>query len=187
MKWPLVPFGVIPLLLVEAVIESFQPFNTKGGAATSTLLMISELNNADKHRLIQIGAFRSGNVGRRVEIRGYLYRNRPPPGLTFMEVNDLTEFQQGAFPTDGGAFGRVHRSVIERWPDISHMPVTSDFVFAEGCDAVKGLPLVELLRAMIRHYEHIVARSFLDAFAPYPEEWSETTIGPLDDKSELSR
>ena len=144
----------------EALIESLQPFNTEGGATTSTLLMISELNNADKHRLIQIGAYRAGNVGRRVEIRGYLYRNRPPTGLTFKEVNDLTEFQQGAFLVDGGVFGKVHRSVIERWPDISYMPVTSDFVFSEGCDAVKGLPVLDLLGAMIRHCEHIVARRF---------------------------
>ena len=166
----------------EAVIESLQTFNTEGGAATSTLLMISELNNADKHRLIQIGAYRAGNVGRRIEIRGYLYRNRPPPGLTFKEVNNLTEFQQGAFLVEGGVFGKVHRTVIERWPDIAYLPVTADYAFSKGCDAVKGLPVLDLLRAMIRHCEDIVARRFLDAFAPYPEEWSRSTISPTQDR-----
>ncbi len=162
----------------EEVIERTQPFHWGGEA--STLWALHELNNTDKHRALQLVAAQSGTTQSPVNIRGYMFGALPPAGLSFAEINEHTRFEQGAYLFPGNRVGALHESIIEIWPDIKYVPIATEVCFRDGCDLLKGRPVLKSLDDMGHHVANIVLGRFRDVFHPYPEAWGLGDLPPPD-------
>lgn len=130
----------------QAYIERLQPYKRGRGGQSNPLWLLSQINNADKHRLIQVVAAKWG-AGPSVAGTGtgdtFDY---PFMGLRRRILNHGAKF--------GEAAPGVHVS-----SDVYPL-----LVFWNGCDAVKGKPVVFLLSRIAEHVSQIV-ESFAPEFA----------------------
>lgn len=155
----------------EARIEALQPYNCPTDPSDSTLWVLHELNNADKHRLIPlVGA------GTAESFSHYTF-GRKPAGMSYSEVRELTRITEYIL-TDGSKIGEVHRSVVESG-EVKFIPILN-IAFGGGLPAVNGKPVLSILELMRKHVFAIVFGDFGSAFAPLPEEWSHTPHESLD-------
>jgi len=129
----------------KASIERLQPYNSsssphletidlaKWSGRDSPLFWLEEINNADKHRIIQVTGIRAGGFGT-------TYWGEQPPfiGGTF------------AILEDGAKFG-------EATPDVHmNVQITPLIGFANGCDAVVNKPVCALLNMVATTVSEIV-------------------------------
>jgi hypothetical protein len=141
MKW-------IGLLLAkhQAAIELLQPYKRGGGHASSPLYLLSEINNADKHRLLQV-------IG--VKPHGYIW-GKADDETAFPDISALNAIYEDAkWPfikmLEDGA------KVIEISPRVHvQSDVIPSIAFYEGCAAVYRRPILITLRRIADHVSEIV-------------------------------
>jgi len=149
-----------------ARIESFQPYERGNGDLHSPLVLLNELNNTDKHRLITLlvvtpeGWHIKGPTGSgsRIKAGVPLHTNAkigqlhqlPPNGVRVVDLDD-------PFTDDGRIKTRVEHEVQV---DIG---ITPGIRFGGGCDAVKRLPVILTLTRMADQVNTIV-ESFASEF-----------------------
>lgn len=132
--------AMLKLLKIEhqISIEQLQPFNkngdstalqprdlTKWGGYNAPLLWLEEINNADKHRLIQVAGVKPSSFG-----------------VTYWGERDIAPFSKGNL-------GILEDGVIfcEADPDVSVNPeIHPILAFASGCDTVYNLGVILLLQ-----------------------------------------
>jgi hypothetical protein len=154
----------------RALLERFQPYhrrNMKDDApiwATAPtgrlhpLWLLHELNNADKHRLLQVTAAVASGLS-------LIVRSAPS---TFRVKSINTRL--GAKLINGAYVGAI--DIDGDWEGVDmNFSVTQRVVFWDGCDAVKGLPVLRTLEAMFHTvaYEILVplAKEFPPLDPPY--------------------
>jgi hypothetical protein len=125
----------------QAVIERLQPYHRIRGGKESLPWLLHELNNADKHRTLQVIAGTGG---------GYLYQ---VVGNSNSIVRSPARiFKDGTKLCEGG-------------PDVTVGPGLAPLVlFWEGCEALKGYPVVLTLRQIAEQVREIAA-AFMPAFS----------------------
>ena len=116
-------------------IQGLQPYKRRDLGPKSPLWLLSEMNNADKHRYIQIVAARSRSmsmvVSRQTDNRLWV---------------DALRFKLGVRLIDGTKVGEVDPYGQE---DVEVQRVIHpEIVFWEGCDAVKRQPVIRTLRTI---------------------------------------
>lgn len=126
----------------QAAIELLQPYKGGHGFRRHPLWQLHELNNADKHRLLQIvGAY--GNT--------FMYG-----AATTATRFDIREVEIVSGPLKDGA-------IVAYSPPDMHMDaqIQPSISFAQGCDAVRGRPVHGTFQPIIRKVEQI-----LESFRP---------------------
>ena len=130
-------------------IESLQPYKGGHGFRQHPLYLLSELNNADKHRLLPVvGAFGGAFI---------FYQGAGTAPLPFDELRKAVELVHGPLK-DGAIVGYAPTSL---GMNISIQPSIS---FAGGCAAVKGLGVRMTLFGIANHVAKII-ESFEPEFA----------------------
>jgi hypothetical protein len=127
-----------------AKIRALQPYHRKNGGSLSALWFLNQINNADKHRLLQVVAATPGglvvsNTGTMMGAHlawGVRLRN----GAKVVEVALVPDAE----------LDRAYR-------------VIPQLTFAEGCDAVRGLPVILTLERIADEVRSI-ADSFVHEF-----------------------
>lgn len=122
----------------QAVIEGLQPYKRRRGVRVSPsyhpLYLLSEINNADKHRTLQVAATTTGAF--EIASSGDL--------SSFTGVRGIRVLKDGA-------------KLFELAPDVTmhphFVPVIS---FWEGCEAVKPLPVCGTLGLISRTVSNVV-------------------------------
>lgn len=128
----------------QTLIKRLQPYQRSRGGHNNSLHLLSEINNADKHRLIQVViAKRAG--GPAIGIWG-----DAPDDFPFVFVNKKVIVLK-----NGTKLGEAAPGVLVS-PTL--IPVVA---FWEGCSAVKGLGVTFTLGRIAEHVSEIV-----DSFAP---------------------
>jgi len=149
-----------------ARIESFQPYEGGNGDLHSPLVLLNELNNTDKHRLITVlvvtpvGWHIMGptGTGSRIKAGVPLHTNAkigqlhqlPPNGIRVVDLDN-------PFTDDGRIRTRVEHEVQ------ADIGITPGIRFGGGCDAVKRLPVIPTLARMADQVNTIV-ESFASQF-----------------------
>ncbi len=129
-----------------AMLEAVQPYKRRHGFRRSHLWSLHELNNADKHRLLQVVAAVPLQVGMHVE-RAFFPRGGRLGGFDQIRRRGPleTNTQIARFRVSGkGVQVQMH-------PEI-----TLDIEFSEGCDAVKNSPVVQRIYLMAEDVMKIV-------------------------------
>lgn len=129
----------------QALIERLQPYKRSRGGRKNPLYWLKEVNNADKHRLIQVvGA----KVGVGPVVGGWVDTVKYPFDISHPSIlKDGAKI--GEAPTDMGVGPKVFPLVA----------------FWKGCEAVKGLGVCYTLRRIAEHIAEIV-ESFGPEFLP---------------------
>jgi hypothetical protein len=118
----------------QTVIEGLQPY--KCGSKTNLLYLLSEINNADKHRLIQV-------VG--------LIMGVAPVCGAFGDIRERIEYCLDDTILEDGA------KVLEAAPDVHVQPDFFPLVaFWQGCNAVRGLPVHLTLKRLAEHVSEVI-------------------------------
>ena len=121
----------------QAAIERLQPYKGGHGFRRNPLWQLHEVNRIDKHRLVQIvGAY--GNI--------FIY-GAAAAATRF----DIMEVEMVSGPLKDGAI--IAYSPPDMNMDIQSQPKVS---FAQGCDAVRGLPVFGTFQNIIRKVEQII-------------------------------
>jgi hypothetical protein len=153
-----------------AIIERLQPYHRRRGGRPGihTLWALHELNNADKHRLIQIVGAKSRRHG---IARDYLVNSPFHP-----DIIDHTIWT-GRFFEDNRKIGRVLKRVAEEHNPV-YFPIM-EIAFKEGSRELKGITVPSLVTTAHEHVRKILfaAENFRNAFGPLPAEWT-TPPGP---------
>jgi hypothetical protein len=132
----------------QSLIERLQPYRRGRGGKNSPFWLLHELNNADKHRLIQIvGAGRLGAISYSRTSTG---EDIKP--LTFDHLKRRVVLRDHAKIGEADADVTVHKDILVL------------ITFQEGCEAVKGRLVSQTLRAMIQEVENTI-RLFEPAFS----------------------
>lgn len=118
----------------QAVIERLQPYQPGRGGSDNALYLLSEVNNADKHRLLQVVAARAGLVT--VGTWGDVDVDVAWAGLSVLE--------------DGA-------KLLEAAPDVHVNPKLTPLVaFGDGCRAVQGRGVCLILDGIAKHVAEVV-------------------------------
>jgi len=135
------------------MLKNLQPYLRKNGNRLSPLWLLHELNNADKHRAIQVARKTAGGMSLIItgDMRGF---DITDPKSTYRRV-----------PLKHGA--KVGEATITGSPDGVQMRfhLEPKVVFWGGCEAVKGLPVVTALSDMLKQV-HDVIMEFAPEFPP---------------------
>jgi hypothetical protein len=118
----------------QAVIEGLQPYKRGRGGKNNLLWRLGEINNADKHRLIQV-------VGARIAGVTYGGPIAERPTFTRQMVRILKD---GAKIAESSRYVQVKPGFV---PFIA---------FSEGCIAVERRPVYTTLRRIAEHVSEIV-------------------------------
>lgn len=133
----------------QAVIERLQPYGRwmrpiyVGQGRDNVLHLLHEINNADKHRLLQVVGAKPGNTSWSQP------STPPPPGIVEITGPDMRVLKHGAKVFEAPSGVNVYPKVI---------PVIA---FSEGCNAVKHKGVLFTLRRIAKHVSEIV-----EGFAP---------------------
>jgi len=131
----------------QQAIERLQPFKKGNLGKKSPLYLLHELNNADKHRLLQV-------VG--AEPVGYLiggvWGDEPAPDY-WMSLGVVFE--------DGAKVGRVAAADVDKRKVQIEQRITPIIAFWRGCEAVQGRRVTPMLSEIAGHVSRIVG-----SFAP---------------------
>ena len=126
----------------KAVIEGLQPYKRTGPRRLDFLHLLSEINNADKHRLIQTPGPRMRTMSFKMTV-GDVAVGLPPLNPRFVVL------EHGAKVMEAGPHVKVEPEIVPR------------VVFWKGCAAVKYLPVHETLVGSLQRISNIV-----EAFTP---------------------
>jgi len=155
-RWPPqgVPHGIRFLCPCHATsIKRLQPYQGRNGQRLSPLWLLQELNNADKHRQIQVltsqargFTLRSGKLTEmRVGLRGFTVTVNGIRLKTGMPLINRT---------------KVGTVAADETMDVNQ-GIRPQIGFAGGCDAVKRLPVIRTLESMTNEVSSII-----EFFAP---------------------
>jgi hypothetical protein len=129
--------------------------------------LLQELNNADKHRLVQLAGIKTSET-----FSSFMFGFKPTT-LTYGQIREAVLIPKGGvFLEDGARIGTIDASVVEAEPELKIVPITGEPIFAEGCDAVRGLPVRRTLNQIGARVARMVWVEFGPYFAPFPPEWS---------------
>lgn len=122
----------------RAIIRRLQPYHRRNGQRLSPLWLLHELNNADKHRLIQVARLTAERISpRRITL------TRDPDDVYHSPVVRGIEIKQGVPFKDGAKVGRIGTD-SQRWVEVE-TGITTKVVFREGCDAIRGFEVMPVL------------------------------------------
>lgn len=130
----------------QAAIEMLQPYKRGGGGTSNLLYLISEINNADKHRLLQV-------IG--IKPHGYIW-SKANDGDAFPDLRALNAiYEENRWNLidmlEDGA------KVIEISPRVQvQSKVIPSIAFYEGCPAVYRRPVLITLRRIAKHVSEVV-------------------------------
>lgn len=143
-----------------ARIEAFQPYKGGHGYLRSPLFLLHELNNADKHRLIQI---LSASVGS-YQITGLFGADsKIKPGVTIRPNAKIGWINPLPFPVPTLDF-EDGRPRIKMQEEVQvKFDVSSSIRFGDGCDAAKNLPIFRTLDNISSEVSRII-ESFASDF-----------------------
>lgn len=122
----------------QALIEQLQPYKRDGGGRRNPLYLLHEINNADKHRLIQVVGVKSG---------AYTWSGS---GDTANGLLDLLDNSPFAVLKDGARIFEAPRDVPV---DAKLVPVIA---FWNGCAAVQHRGVCQTLAQIAEHVSEIV-------------------------------
>ncbi len=127
----------------KRIVESFQPYKRWRRGTALPIYWLKKINNADKHRLIQVVGAKTGM----------------PPVVGFWSDDGEYPFRipPGKLLKHGGKFGEVPRHMHVR-PQI--VPLIA---FSDGCPPVAGKAVVNTLRNILEHVSEII-ESFENEF-----------------------
>lgn len=126
-----------------ADIKRLQPYHRQNGNRLSPLWLLDELNNADKHRKIQIVAFQTRSL------------STPPWGRWFngIALGGLkVDFSHRLI--DGTKVGRIRKDIQDEMQ--MNFSLEPEIVFWDGCNAVKRLEVIPTLQRIANAVDRIV-------------------------------
>ena len=131
----------------QAAIKRLQPYQRGNKGNRSPLYLLQELNNADKHRLLQtVGGKAMGYMA------GGVWGDEPMPDY-WISTRKVLE--------DGAQVGRVSATYVERKQVQMKQQIFPSIAFWEGCEAVTGSGVCFTLSQIAEHVSEIV-----ESFAP---------------------
>jgi hypothetical protein len=148
----------------KATIDATQPYHRRNAGRNSTLWLLQELNNADKHRLVQVAA-----VGTANQWSNFTFSQPASGGMPHSEMRKRIRFYRNRFLVDGAKVGVADAGI----PDVVNMkllPIT-EIAFSEGCPAVYRRPVFRILDNMGMHVSNIIHAHFQTTLGPLPDEW----------------
>ena len=121
------------------MIEGFQPYKRGTVGFSSPLCLLQEINNADKHRLLQsiIGQVVGTSLGIRAMSGVYIRTGRMFKGRPLINNTKLGGFQ-------------LTKRKAEGYVNVD-FKATVEIQFWEGCDAVKKRPVIQTLSSIISY------------------------------------
>ncbi len=128
----------------KAAIERLQPYRRGNKGKRSALYFLHELNNADKHRLLQVVGAKP--VGYRV---GAAWGDEPTPDYW---ISLKTVFE------DGAKVGRVAAADVNKRKVEGEQRIAPLIAFWQGCEAVQGLGVAPTLSQIADHVSQIIER-----------------------------
>src|SRR5215216_172758 len=128
----------------EALIKWLQPYRRGNKAESDLLWLLQDVNNTDKHRVIQ-------TVGTVLGFQGHRFRNMQGFMPQDVNVHTGTRLENGA-PVADFTFVQTSRNAhMEMHPNF-----TFDIEFSEGSSAVEGMALLPTLSDILAHVEGII-------------------------------
>ena len=128
------------------LVKWLQPYRRGDEAEGHPLWLLQDVNNTDKHRVIQ-------TVGTVFDIQGLGFGNMRGFDFSNMNVYGGTRLEDGAPIADFTLVQTSADAYVEMNPQI-----TSSIEFGEGGSAVRGMPLVTTLSDIVAHVEGIVPK-----------------------------
>ncbi len=146
-------------------IEAFQPYKRRNGGRRSPLFLLNELNNTDKHRLITFLAAVAGGMrftgiaggGSHFKIGSPLYINAKVGYVRPLPADGVLVADDPPFSVNGKLRTRIQTEVLV------NLDITPGIKFGEGCDTVKGLPVLPTLHRITDKVSRII-ESFAGEF-----------------------
>jgi len=126
----------------QAEIERLQPYRRGNKGKRSPLYFLHELNNADKHRLLQVVGAKPAGYG-----AGAAWGDEPLPDYWILP---RTVFEDGA-KVGGVAAADVHKRKVQMEQRIAPL-----IAFWQGCKAVQGLGVAPTLSQIADHASQII-------------------------------
>ena len=123
----------------RAMVKRLQPYHRGNGGRLSPLWLLHEVNNADKHRRIQLFAFTA-------QVPMLSFGRGSPSPRWFIK--------KGVRLVNGAKVGYVESANATK-VKVDYY-VTPQVCFSGGCDAVTLLPVVPTLQNMVNHVEKVV-------------------------------
>jgi len=134
----------------QALIEPFQPYKRPRRGRREyrlhPLLMLREISNADKHRLLQVVGAKPGAIT--WDVRG-----RTPP-----EIFDGVDWNLFDILEDGAPIGEALPTGVDMKPKL-----VPSVAFGHNCKPVEGMPVIKAL-SLVADYVVDVVESFTPAF-----------------------
>lgn len=126
-------------------VQDFQPFSPGRNDVKDPLWLLHELNNADKHRLIQTVVVKAGGAGYAI--------------LDFDKSFEPAHLDLGAAIEEGAVVGWADPRVFRRG-ELNRFGPMYAIAFGPGCEVVRGRAVAATLRAMADGVSEVI-----DAFA----------------------
>ena len=130
----------------EALIKWLQPYRRGQKAKCDFLWLLQDVNNTDKHRVIQ-------TVGTVLGFQGLSFRNMRGFIPQDLNIYKGTRLENGAPVADFTIVQTSRNAHMEMHPDF-----TFDIEFGVGSSAVEGMPLSPTLSDILTHVEDIILR-----------------------------
>jgi hypothetical protein len=126
----------------QAAIKRLQPYTRVNLGKRSPLYFLHELNNADKHRLLQVVGAKPAGYG-----AGAAWGDEPLPDY---RIRPRTVFE------DGAKVGRVAAADVDKRNVQMEQRIAPLIAFWQGCKAVQGLGVAPILSQIADHVSDIV-------------------------------
>jgi hypothetical protein len=126
----------------QAAIKRFQPYRSVNLGKRSPLYFLHELNNADKHRLLQVVGAKPAGYG-----VGATWGDEPFPDYRILP---RTIFE------DGAKVGRVAAADVDKRKVQADQRIVPLIAFWQGCGAVQGLGVTPILSQIADRVSEIV-------------------------------
>lgn len=140
----------------QTAIERLQPYHRGNGQRFSPLWLLHELNNADKHRLIQVVVLASNRIQPTT-----ITLTRDPTNVASSPVLRDIELKQRVPLENGAKVGRIavdfHGGSVEM-----DSRFTTQVFFNQGCDAVIGLDFMEVLVGAVNAVNEVLSLFLTD-------------------------
>ena len=141
----------------NGIIETLQPYHRGGGADGDALAILSEINNADKHRLLTVIGATGANPKISIDQpQSNVGRLNMTGGTVHFSNYSLTMSNNRAITEDGAIVGRlrlIRESKIDMEPDLE-----IQIQFGKGHSATEGKPILETLSFILDHVKEIIER-----------------------------
>lgn len=142
--------------------EPFQPYKKGNGGRQGPLVLLNELNNTDKHRLVTV-VFAVPEGHEFSGLAGHVHFKRGVTLHTNAKIGWVTDIPPNQ-PGRGGVYllDLDTMKLVEPKMQVN-VTVTPDIRFRDSCEAVKGFPVIRTLQSMANEVSRII-ESFSDEF-----------------------